>query len=167
MTSTRGILLPTSRVVSGDYDVTRGEGYMVKKEITVDGQPSELTIREGIWAAIEDAGDRPVFVKARKTYTGANWPFPGLISRFDVDYQAVHYAEGSILVTVAAIILYALPYLASILLVILGWRVVTYSILKIDAVGQWLDDHGPGVAAGLGAGVVLVAALVLFGGNKK
>jgi len=167
MTVTRGSLLAVEAVVPETYDVGKGAGYMVKKKITVEGTPGEAVIREGIWEAIKAAGDLPVYVRVELTWAGHEWPWSKDVSKFDVEYQAVHMAEGSILVTIASVILYALPYVAKILVVLLGWLVVNYLILKTEAVANWIDEHGPAVAGGLGAGAVIVAALILFGGDKK
>jgi len=167
MTVTRGSLLPVEAVVPESYDVGQKQGYMVKKELTVDGTPGEAVIRDGIWEAIKAAGDLPVYVKVTLTWAGHEWPWSKDVSKFDVEYQAVHMAEGSILVTIAAVILYALPYVASILLVLLGWVIVRYSIMKTEAVAKWIEEHGPEVAAGMGAGVVILAGLILLGGDDK
>lgn len=166
MTLTRGSLLPVETVVADSYDVAQGQGYMVKKTITVEGTPGEAIIREGIWDAIKTAGDLPVYVKVTLTWAGHLWPWSKDVSKFDVEYQAVHVAEGSILVTIASVILYALPYVAKVLLVLLGFVVVNYLILKTEAVADWIDEQGPAVAGGLGAGVIIVAALILLSGEK-
>lgn len=167
MTMIRGTLLAIEAEVPETYDVGKGTGYMVKKQLTVEGSPGEAVIRDGIWEAIKEAGDLPVYVKVTLTWAGHEWPWTKVISKFDVEYQAVHMAEGSLLVTIAAVILYALPYVAGILLVLLAWVVVRYFMLKIDAVAKWIDEHGPEVATGLGAGVVILAGLILLSGDKK
>lgn len=167
MTLTRGVFLAVEAEVPDTYDVGKGTGYMVQKTLTIEGTPGEAVILGGIWEALKEAGELPVFARVTLTFSGREWPWTKIISKFDVDYQAVHMAEGSILATIAAVILYALPYLASILLVLLAWKVVTYFILKIEGVADWLDKYGPQVAAGVGAGVVLLAALILLGSDKK
>lgn len=172
MTMTRGTMLRVESTVDGEsYDVPHGAGYGISTQITVDGTPGEQVIMDSVWGSIEEAGDLPVYVQTRLTYSGHEWPWSETVSKFDVEYQAVHMAEGSIIASIAAIIIYALPYLANIILVILGTVVARYLMLKIDDVGQWMDEHGPvvgtGIGVGAGLGVVLIGALILSGGNKR
>lgn len=167
MTLTRGVYLAVEAEVPETHDVGKGTGYMVKKTLTIEGTPGEAVILGGIWAALEEAGELPVWARVTLTWSGREWPWTQIISKFDVEYQAVHMAEGSILATIAAVILYALPYLASILLVLLAWKVVTYFILKIEDVAEWLDKYGPQVGTGIGIGLVLLVILILLGSDKK
>lgn len=167
MTVSHGSPLAVEAEVSETYDVGKGQGYMVTKSITVEGTPGEAVILNGFLKSIKGAGDLPIYAKVTRTWTGRQWPWTKIISKFDVEYQAVHMAEDSVLATIAGVILYALPYLASILLVLLAWRVVNYFILKGEDVGQWMDKYGSQAAAGMGAGVIILLALALSRGDKK
>lgn len=167
MTVTMGSQLPVEGSVSKDYDIGKKQGYMVSKSVTIEGTPTEKVIMEGIRDSIKEVGDLPIYVNVTLTWSGKLWPWTQPVSKFDVEYQAVHMAEDSLLMAVAAAILYALPYVAKILLVLLGWKVVDYFILKVEDVGEWLDKYGPQVATGFGVGVVLLAALALSGDDKK
>ncbi len=165
---TRGTLLGVEGTVDGGtYDVPQGSGYAVANRITVEGLPGEKVVLDGLWDSIEEAGDLPVYAKVTLTWAGHEWPWTKDVSKFDVDYQAVHMAEGSILVTIAGLIMYALPYLASILLVLLGWDIWTTFKLKQEDVGNWLDQYGGVIGAGIGAGAVILVGLMLLGGDKK
>lgn len=167
MTMTKGSPLGVEGIVEGDvYDAPKGTGYGVSNQITVEGTPGEKVILDGIWDSIEATGDLPIWVSTTLTWTGREWPWTKIVSKFDINYQAVHMAEGSILATIAAVILYALPYIASILLVLLGWRIVTYTILKIEDVAKWLELQKMPIGVGLGAGVVLLGALILLRDDK-
>ena len=167
MTVSRGTLLAVEQAVPETYDVGKGVGYMVQKSITVEGTPTEQIIRDGFWEAIKKVGDLPVYVKATLTYAGREWPWAQVVSKFDVEYQAVHMAEGSVLMTICAVIVVVLPVVTKFLLVLLGIGVATYMILKTEDVGNWLDEQGPAVGVGVGAGVILLAGLILLGGDKK
>lgn len=167
MTAYTGTLLAVEQTVPETYDVGKGEGYMVKKEITVEGTPTEEIIRDGFYLAIKEVGDLPVYVKVTLLWQGREYPWAQVVSKFSVEYQAVHMAEGSILATICAIIMVVLPVVTKFLLVLLGIGVATYLILKTEDVGNWIDEHGPTVAAGVGAGAVLLAAIILLGGDKK
>lgn len=167
MTLTKGAPLGVESIIDGETaDVPKGTGYGVSNQITVEGTPGERVILDGIWESIKVTGDLPVWASVEVTWTGREWPWTKVVSKFDIQYQAVHMAEGSILATIAAVILYALPYLASILLVLLGWRVVTYTILKIEDVAKWIKLQGPAVGVGLGAGAVILGYLILSGDKK-
>jgi len=167
MTASMGTLLAVEQAVPETYDVDQGQGYMVKKSITVEGTPTDQIIRDGFWSAIKEVGDIPVYVKVTLVFSGREWPWSQVVSKFDVEYQAIHMAECSILATVCAVIIVVLPIVTKFLLVLLGIGVATYAILKAEDVGNWLDEHGPAVGVGLGAGVVLLLGLVLMGDNKK
>lgn len=162
----RGSALTVEGPVDGTFDAPKKTGYGVHKEITIEGTPGESVVLEGLWDSIKAAGDLPVWVSVTLTWSGQKWPWTKVVSEFDVQYQAVHMAEGSILATVVAAILYALPYLAKILLILLGWRVVNYTILKVEDVAAWLDEQGPAVGAGLGIGMFILVALILSGDKK-
>ena len=166
MTSSMGNLLAVDQMVPETYDVAKGQGYMMKKSITVEGTPSEQIIRDGFWAALENVGDRPVYVKATLTWQGREYPWAQVVSKFDIELQAVHMAEGSLLATICAVIYMVLPVVTKFILVLLGVGLVTYLILKTEAVAQWIDEQGPAVAVGVGAGIVLLLGLILLGDNK-
>lgn len=166
MTVTRGTMLALEGPVSSTYDVGKRQGYQVEESLTVDGTPTEASIKEGVWAAIEEAGDLPVYVRVRKTYVGHLWPWSAVVSKFEVSYQAVHMAEGTTLVLIAGLIWTLLPLVVEFLFVLLKVAAITWAVLKTIDVAKWIEKNKPGVAAGLGIGVVILAALVLSGDKK-
>lgn len=153
-------------IVDGDTDVLQGTGYGVRTEITVEGTPGEKVILDGIWGSIKSAGDLPIWASVTLTWSGREWPWTKMVSKFDIEYQAVHTSGDSLLVSIAAVIYYLLPIVTKFILVLLGVSVVTYLILKTEAVAQWIDEQGPAVGLGLGAGAVLLAGLIMLGDNK-
>lgn len=169
MTMNKGTKLGVVGTVDGDtYDIPKGAGYGVMTEVTVEGTPGEKAMMEGIWDSIEGSGDRPVYVKTTLTWAGHEWPWSKVISKFDVEYQAVHMAEGSVLAAVAALIITLLPLVVEFIFILLKVIAITYVVLKAIEVAKWIAEQGPAVvAAGVGAGVVLLGALILMGGDKK
>ncbi|MBA7636011.1 hypothetical protein ES703_43624 [subsurface metagenome] len=169
MTMNKGTRLAIEGTVDGDtYDVPQGAGYGVTTQVTVEGTPGEKAIMDGIWDSILGAGDRPVYVKATLTWAGHEWPWTKVISKFDVEYQAVHMAEGSILAGLGVLIITLLPLMLEFIFIILKAVAITYVILKALDVAEWLAKEGPAVvaAAGIGAGVVILALILLGGDNK-
>jgi len=169
MTMYKGTKLGIVGTVDGDtYDIPKGAGYGVVTEVTMEGTPGEKAIMDGIWDSIVGAGDRPVYVKATLTWAGHEWPWPKVISKFDVEYQAVHMAEGSILAALGVLIITLLPLVVEFIFILLKVIAITYVVLKAIDVAKWIADQDPAaVAAGVGAGLVILAAFLLFGGDKK
>jgi len=163
----RGTLLGVEGAVNADYDVPKGAGYGVKTELTLEGTPDSKSVMDSVWASIEEAGDLPVYVEVRLTYAGHEWPWTEVVSKFDVEYQAVHMAEGSTLLAIAVLIINLLPLVAEFIFILLKLAVVAYLVLKAIDVAEWLAAQGPAVVAGIGAGIVIVAGLILLGGDKK
>ncbi len=169
MTTSSGTLLGVEGSVPGTYDVGKGQGYQVEESMTIDGTPTEESVKDSVWAAIEEAGDLPVYVQVRLTYAGHDWPWTDVISKFDVKYQAVHLAEGTTLLAIGALIWALLPLVAEFIFIILQAVAITWAVLKAIDVAEWFAEQDPTVpalAAGAGLGIVLVAAVVLLGGNK-
>lgn len=164
---TKGTQLEVDYMVTGDHDITKRQGYQIEETVTVDGTPTEASVRDGVWLAIEEAGDLPVYVEAKLTFSGHLWPWSKVVSRFDVKYQAVHMAEGTALVAIGALIWTLLPLVAEFIFILLSAFAVTYLVLEAKGVAEWLAEQGPAAAVGLGIGTVLVAGLVLFGGDRK
>jgi len=167
----KGTKLAIEGTVDGDtYDVPKGAGYGVTTQVTAEGTPGEKAVMEGIWDSIEGAGDRPVYVKVTLTWAGHEWPWVKVISKFDVEYQAVHMAEGSILAGLGVLIITLLPLMLEFIFIILKVIAITYVVLKALDVAEWLAEQDPAVVAagfGVGAGAVVLAYLFLRGGDKK
>ena len=151
------------------YDVPKGAGYGVTTQVTAEGTPGEKAVMDGIWDSIEGAGDRPVYVKVTLTWAGHEYPWTKVISKFDIEYQAVHMAEGSILAGLGVLIITLLPLMIEFIFIILKAIAITYVILKAIDVAEWIADQDPAavVAAAAGAGVLLLGALILLGGDNK
>ena len=169
MTINKGTKLGVEGTVDGDtYDVPKGSGYGVTTQVTVEGTPGEKAMMDSIWDSILAAGDRPVYVKTTLTWAGHEWPWTKVISKFEVEYQAVHMAEGSILAALGVLIITLIPLVAQFIFILLKVAAITYVVLKAIDVAEWLAEEGPAVvaAAGIGAGAVILA-LILMGGDKK
>lgn len=165
----KGTKLGIVGTVDGDtYDIPKGAGYGVVTEVTVEGTPGEKAMMDGVWDSIIGAGDRPVYVKTTLTWAGHEWPWAKVISKFDVEYQAVHMAEGSILAGLGVLILTLLPLVVEFIFILLKAVAITYVVLKAIDVAKWIAAQDPAaIGAGIGAGVFLILALLLFGGDKK
>jgi len=166
----KGTKLAIEGTVDGDtYDVPKGSGYGVTTQITAEGTPGEKATMDGIWDSILAAGDRPVYVKVTLTWAGHEWPWAKVISKFDVEYQAVHMAEGSILAGLGVLIITLLPLMIEFIFIILKAVAITYVVLKAIDLAEWLAEQGPAVvaAAGIGAGAMILGALILLGGDNK
>ncbi len=169
MTTISGTLLGVEGGVSSAYDVGHGQGYQVEESMTIDGTPTEESVKDSVWAAIEEAGDLPVYVQVTLTYAGHDWPWTDVISKFDVKYQAVHLAEGTTLLAIGALIWALLPLVAEFIFIILQAVAITWAVLQAIDVAEWLAEQDPVIAPaafGAGLGIVLVAAVVIAGGNK-
>lgn len=169
MTMTRGTMLGVESTVDGEsYDVPHGAGYGIATQITVDGAPGEQVMMDSVWDGIEEAGELPVYVKTRLTYSGHEWPWTEIVSKFDVEYQAVHMAEGSILAAVAVLMWTLIPLVAEFIFVLLTVFVTTYVVLKAIDIAKWLKDQDLlAPAVGIGLGTALVIGFVVLGGNKR
>jgi len=171
MTVNKGTRLGVEGSVDGDtYDVPQGAGYGVTTEVTVEGTPGEKAMMESIWDSILAAGDRPVYVKTTLTWAGHEWPWSNVISKFEVEYQAVHMAEGSILGALGILIITLIPLVASFIFILLKVAVITYVVLKVIDVAKWLaeqDPTAPAAAAGFGLGAALILGLIVLGRDKK
>ena len=164
---TRGTLLGVEGTVDGvTYDVQKGAGYGVTTEITAEGTPGEKAVMDSVWESIEAAGDLPVYVSTTLTWAGHEWPWTKVISKFDISYQAVHLAEGSTLLAVATLIIALLPLVAEFIFIILKAIAITYVVLKAIDVAEWIADQDP-AAIGVGMGAVVLAGLILLGGDEK
>lgn len=166
----KGTLLDIEGTVDGDvYDIPKRAGYGITTEITVEGTPGEKTIMDGVWNSIKEAGDIPVYVKATLTWAGHEWPWMKVISKFNIEYQAIHMAKGTILGALAAWTLLNLATVGAFILILLKVAIVVFVLLKADQVIQWLTEQGPAATVGvsLGAGAVIIAGLILLGGDKK
>jgi len=164
----RGTKLGVEGTVDGDtYDIPKGAGYGITTQVTIEGTPGEKATMDGVWDSIEEAGDLPVYVRATLTRVGREWPWTKVVSKYDIEYQAVHMAEGSILAGLGALIITLLPLVLEFIYIILVSVAITYVILNVKAVAQWLASLDPRVvAAGVGVGVVLLVALMLMGDEK-
>jgi len=171
MTMNKGTKLGVVGTVDGAvYDVPKGAGYGMTTELTIEGTPGEKAMMDSIWDSILAAGDRPVYVRTTLTWAGHEWPWAQVISKFDVEYQAVHVAEGSILAALGVLIITLIPLVAEFIFILLKVIAITYVVLKAIDVAEWIAEQDPaviGVGVGAGLGVVLLGALILLGGDKK
>ena len=165
----KGTKLDVVGTVSDGYDIPKGAGYGTTSQLTIEGTPGEKVVMDGVWKSIEEAGDLPVYVRVTLTWAGHEWPWTKVVSKYDIEYQAVHMAEGTFLGALAAWTLLNLATVGAFIWVLLKVAVVAFVLLKVSQVVQWLIDQdlGPAVGVGLGAGAVILAGLILLGGDKK
>ena len=166
----KGTKLGVEATVDGEtYDLTKGVGYGVTTEVTVEGTPGEEEMMKSLWDSITAAGDIPVYVRTTLTWSGHEWPWTKTISKFDVEYQAVHFAEGSILAAVGVLIITLIPIVAEFIFILLQAVAITYVIIKAKDVAEWLAEQDPtatAAAAGAGLGAALLVGFIVLGGNK-